>query len=141
MKAIEVAEMLLGKGRVNRIMSIDLHVDFEGQKLVDMFVRHIVEVFGFIGLLVGFFMEDFGIAVKVWLIGLVVAVLICVPPWWFFRKHPLQWLSVEERTKNEKKARKELKKQKSKKKSSKRKDASSTSSDSTSTKSTPSNSK
>ncbi|TDZ27620.1 Signal peptidase complex subunit 1 [Colletotrichum spinosum] len=41
---------------------------------------------------IGYFLQDIKLAVYVGLIGTVVTLLLVVPPWPFYKGHPVEWL-------------------------------------------------
>jgi signal peptidase complex subunit 1 len=47
-----------------------------------------------ISFLVGFFLQNITLALKVGLAGTALTFLVVVPPWTFFNKHPVKWLPV-----------------------------------------------
>jgi signal peptidase complex subunit 1 len=47
-----------------------------------------------ISFLVGFFLQNITLALKVGLAGTALTFLVVVPPWPFFNKHPVKWLPV-----------------------------------------------
>lgn len=49
-----------------------------------------------IGTAYGWATQSLECALYGWLGGLALATIICVPPWPFYRRHPVSWLPVEE---------------------------------------------
>jgi hypothetical protein len=47
-----------------------------------------------IAFLVGYVLQDIALALKVGLGGTALAFLLIVPPWPYFKRHPLNWLPV-----------------------------------------------
>jgi signal peptidase complex subunit 1 len=47
-----------------------------------------------ISFLVGFFVQDIALALKIGLAGTALTFVAIVPPWPFFNKHPVKWLPV-----------------------------------------------
>jgi len=73
-------------------------MDYEGQKLAELLFYWIICSFGGVGWVFGYIHQDFTMVFYVWLVGVVLSVLICVPDWPFFNRHPVQWLeSVPDR--------------------------------------------
>jgi len=58
----------------------------------------IILSFGGVGWIIGYFQQDFMIVFKFWLVGVVISVVLCVPDWPYFNRHPIKWLeSVPDR--------------------------------------------
>lgn len=49
-----------------------------------------------VGFVAGYAKADFGVTFYVWAAGFALALLVAVPPWPWYRRHPVQWLSEEE---------------------------------------------
>jgi signal peptidase complex subunit 1 len=47
-----------------------------------------------ISFLIGFFLQNIALALKVGLAGTAITFLVVVPPWPFFKQHPVKWLPV-----------------------------------------------
>ncbi|KAI1375743.1 SPC12-domain-containing protein [Hypoxylon crocopeplum] len=73
---------------------VDGQIDFEGQKLAESLATALLGVVGGIAFLVGFFLQDIALALKIGLGGTALAFLLIVPPWPFFNRHPVKWLPV-----------------------------------------------
>ncbi|KAH3760451.1 signal peptidase complex subunit 1 [Pelomyxa schiedti] len=71
-------------------------MDFKGQEQAEFIFKIILISFGVVGWLAGFFQQDFRLTIFVVLVGLAVSLLVCVPSWPIFRRHPLYFLSSEE---------------------------------------------
>jgi len=77
-------------------------MDYEGQKLAEDLFYYIILIFGAIGWIYGYFQQDFAYVFYAWSVGMVTSVVLCVPDWPFFNRHPVQWLeSVPERRNKE----------------------------------------
>ncbi|KAI0013956.1 SPC12-domain-containing protein [Xylariaceae sp. FL0662B] len=73
---------------------VDGQIDFEGQKLAELLATAVLTIVGVVSFLVGFFLQDIALALKIGLGGTALTFLLVVPPWPFFNKHPLKWLPV-----------------------------------------------
>ncbi|XP_026477935.1 signal peptidase complex subunit 1 [Ctenocephalides felis] len=73
------------------ITSIPTHMDYEGQARAEKLSRLIVTLFGVIGLIYGYVVQQFSMTVYILGAGFVVALLITVPAWPFYRLKPLNW--------------------------------------------------
>mmetsp|Transcript_11702 Transcript_11702/g.22431 ORF Transcript_11702/g.22431 Transcript_11702/m.22431 type:complete len:82 (+) Transcript_11702:119-364(+) len=67
-------------------------MDFEGQKLAEIIFHILIISFGAVGWVIGYFQQDFTVVFQAWLVGLVLSVIICVPDWPFYNRHPVKWL-------------------------------------------------
>jgi|Dee2metaT_10_FD_contig_21_8007923_length_391_multi_4_in_0_out_0_1 signal peptidase complex subunit 1 len=67
-------------------------MDYHGQKLAEWIYYILTIIFGGIFWIIGYIMDDFTITVYGWFCGLVISLLLCIPDWPMFRKHPVQWL-------------------------------------------------
>ncbi|GAX23251.1 signal peptidase complex subunit 1 [Fistulifera solaris] len=73
-------------------------MDYEGQKLAELIFYIIILTFGCVGWVIGYFQEDFTVVFQAWLAGVVLSVILCVPDWPFYNRHPIKWLeSVPDR--------------------------------------------
>ncbi|KAI0816668.1 microsomal signal peptidase 12 kDa subunit-domain-containing protein [Xylaria sp. FL0064] len=73
---------------------VDGQIDFEGQKLAEVLATVLLSVVGAISFLAGFFLQDIALALKIGLGGTALTFLVVVPPWPFFKRHPVKWLPV-----------------------------------------------
>ncbi|KAH9903725.1 microsomal signal peptidase 12kDa subunit [Xylariomycetidae sp. FL2044] len=71
---------------------VDGQIDFEGQKLAELLATALLAISGAVSFLVGFFLQDIALALKIGLAGTAITFLVVVPPWPFFKKSPLNWL-------------------------------------------------
>ncbi|KAI1454943.1 SPC12-domain-containing protein [Annulohypoxylon moriforme] len=74
--------------------AVDGQIDFEGQKLAEILATVALVIAGGVSFLVGFFLQDIALALKIGLAGTALTFLIVVPPWPFFNRHPVKWLPV-----------------------------------------------
>ncbi|KAI1384504.1 SPC12-domain-containing protein [Hypoxylon trugodes] len=74
--------------------AVDGQIDFEGQKLAEILATVVLSIVGGISFFVGFFLQDIVLALKIGLGGTALTFLLIVPPWPFFKQHPVKWLPV-----------------------------------------------
>ncbi|KAI0181039.1 SPC12-domain-containing protein [Hypoxylon sp. FL1284] len=74
--------------------AVDGQIDFEGQKLAELLATAVLATVGGVSFLVGFLLQDIALALKIGLAGTALAFLLIVPPWPFFKQHPVRWLPV-----------------------------------------------
>ncbi|KAF0316288.1 Signal peptidase complex subunit 1 [Colletotrichum sp. SAR11_59] len=70
-------------------------IDFEGQKLADLLATLVLSASGALAFLVGFFLQDIKLAVYIGLAGTALTFLLVVPPWPFYKQHPVKWLESD----------------------------------------------
>ncbi|OLN81588.1 putative signal peptidase complex subunit 1 [Colletotrichum chlorophyti] len=67
-------------------------IDFEGQKLVDILATLLLSISGALAFIIGYLLQDIKLAVYVGLGGTALTFLVVVPPWPFYKQHPVKWL-------------------------------------------------
>ncbi|OHW96347.1 microsomal signal peptidase 12kDa subunit [Colletotrichum incanum] len=67
-------------------------IDFEGQKLADLLATLVLSASGVLSFIIGYLLQDIKLAVYVGLAGTVLTFLLVVPPWPFYKQHPVKWL-------------------------------------------------
>mmetsp|Transcript_21180 Transcript_21180/g.68323 ORF Transcript_21180/g.68323 Transcript_21180/m.68323 type:complete len:105 (+) Transcript_21180:2671-2985(+) len=67
-------------------------MDYKGQKLAEMIYCYLIVVVGAIAWVCGYVAESFKVTFVIWLGGLVVSMLLCVPDWPMFNRNPVEWL-------------------------------------------------
>ncbi|KAI0871492.1 microsomal signal peptidase 12 kDa subunit-domain-containing protein [Hypoxylon argillaceum] len=73
---------------------VDGQIDFEGQKLAEILATLLLSIVGAVSFLVGFFLQDISLALKIGLGGTALTFLAVVPPWPFFNQHTVKWLPI-----------------------------------------------
>ncbi|CAB3384351.1 Hypothetical predicted protein [Cloeon dipterum] len=76
--------------------SIPTHMDYDGQKRAENLSRLIITLFGVVGLVWGYIIQQFSQTVYILGAGFVLACLLTVPPWPMYRRKPLQWQKQKE---------------------------------------------
>jgi len=85
-----------------------IYMDFKGQELAEKIFYYLIFIFGVIGFVVGFILQDFGITTQSVGAGAILSGLIMIPDWPFFNKNPITWLSPDTEEKKKKKKGKNL---------------------------------
>jgi signal peptidase complex subunit 1 len=67
-------------------------MDFEGQKLAESLIYRLLVLFGAVGFVVGYAAGSFRLMVLINAAGLALTLLVVVPNWPIFNRHPLSWL-------------------------------------------------
>merc|ERR1711899_665540 len=79
------------KNEMDYFNSFESHMDYEGQSKAEFVSRTIVVLFGVVGFVFGWYIEQFSQTVYILGAGLVFAAILTVPPWPLFRSKPLNW--------------------------------------------------
>jgi signal peptidase complex subunit 1 len=91
--------------------AVEGQIDFKGQHLAEFSGTTLLSIVGVriifhmrhlevltaiqaISFLVGYSRQDIKLALALGLIGTVITFLIVVPPWPFFKTHPVKWLPI-----------------------------------------------
>jgi len=78
------------------MLGISDHMDYAGQKLAERVLQVVIVLFGAIGWLYGYYIEDFFMTVKILCAGFVVATVLTIPPWpCLYRRNPLKWVQSQ----------------------------------------------
>lgn len=67
-------------------------MDWQGQKLTELLMQYMLFGSALLGFLLGYFFESYRLMMWFNLVGVVLTFIITVPDWWFFNRHPVQWL-------------------------------------------------
>ncbi|XP_019755141.1 signal peptidase complex subunit 1 [Dendroctonus ponderosae] len=76
--------------------SIPVHMDFEGQHAAEKFSRIIITLFGIVGLIWGYAIQQFSQTVYILASGFFLASILTIPPWPMYRRKPLNWQPARE---------------------------------------------
>ncbi|ETN61821.1 signal peptidase complex subunit 1 [Anopheles darlingi] len=73
------------------MLDIATHMDFEGQGRAEKLSRIIITLFGGVGLIWGYIIQQFSQTVYILIAGVLLASILTIPPWPIYRKKPLNW--------------------------------------------------
>ncbi|XP_060532897.1 signal peptidase complex subunit 1 [Cylas formicarius] len=73
------------------IKNIPTHLDYEGQARAEKLSRIIITLFGAVGLIWGYIIQQFSQTVYILGAGFLLAALLTLPPWPMYRRKPLNW--------------------------------------------------
>merc|ERR1712098_555889 len=73
------------------LASIPVHMDFVGQGRAEKLYQIIIVLFGVVGLVWGYTIEQFSQTVYILGAGLLLASLLTIPPWGIYRSKPVKW--------------------------------------------------
>ncbi|CAM8980041.1 unnamed protein product [Rhodiola kirilowii] len=77
-------------------------MDWQGQKLAEQLMQILLVSFALGGFATGYFLGSFLLMLQINGIGVVVTLIVTVPNWPWFNKHPLTWLEPIEAEKHPK---------------------------------------
>lgn len=67
-------------------------MDFEGQRRAEQHLLRALLLFGLVGFVAGYATSSFRLMVYVCAAGLVFSLLLVVPDWSWYNRHPVPWL-------------------------------------------------
>ncbi|VDD85809.1 unnamed protein product [Enterobius vermicularis] len=67
------------------------YIDFVGQRKAERIYQVILVLFAIIGFILGYITQQLSVAIYTLGIGLLLSVLLVVPPWPFLRQNPIHW--------------------------------------------------
>ncbi|CAH0549486.1 unnamed protein product [Brassicogethes aeneus] len=73
------------------INAIPTHMDYDGQARAERLSRYIITLFGAVGLIWGYIIQQFSQTVYILGAGFALAALLTIPPWPMYRRKPLNW--------------------------------------------------
>ena len=68
-------------------------IDFEGQKLSDFYYHWIINIFTIIAMIVSFYYQKLSYGVFICIVGILLAFIVCIPPWPMYNRNNINWLS------------------------------------------------
>jgi signal peptidase complex subunit 1 len=67
-------------------------MDYQGQKLSENLFYYIIILFGSVGWIYGYILQDFTYVFYSWSVGVAISMVLCVPDWPIYNKNPIKWL-------------------------------------------------
>ncbi|CAH1993485.1 unnamed protein product [Acanthoscelides obtectus] len=71
--------------------NIPTHMDYEGQARAEKLSRIIITVFGVVGVIWGYVIQQFSQTVYILGIGFALSLILTIPPWPMYRRKPIKW--------------------------------------------------
>ncbi|CAG7825031.1 unnamed protein product [Allacma fusca] len=75
-----------------------LHMDYDGQARAEKLSRIIILLFGAVGFIWGYIIQQFSETVRILGAGFVLAAILTIPPWPMYMKKALAWQKVRPNT-------------------------------------------
>ncbi|KAI1000051.1 hypothetical protein K3495_g8148 [Podosphaera aphanis] len=72
--------------------TLEGQIDFKGQKLAELLATILLSTAGALSFVVGFILQDIVGALYIGLGVTGLTFFLVVPPWPFYRRHPVNWL-------------------------------------------------
>ena len=76
---------------LDAIKSIPVHMDYVGQGRAEKLYQIIIVLFGAVGLVWGYTIQQFSQTVYILGAGLLLSSLLTIPPWGIYRSNPVVW--------------------------------------------------
>ena len=67
-------------------------MDYKGQEAAELVYQVIIAIFGVVGFVWGYILQDLTRSFHVWCVGMAIASLVCLPSWPCFNRNPIKWL-------------------------------------------------
>jgi len=75
-----------------------LHMDYDGQARAEKLSRIIILLFGAVGFIWGYIIQQFSETVRILGAGFVLAAILTIPPWPIYKRKALNWQKPRPRT-------------------------------------------
>ncbi|KAK9721293.1 hypothetical protein K7432_003520 [Basidiobolus ranarum] len=74
-------------------------IDFSGQKLADQLYQSVLVISAVVAFIAGYLSQSHIIMLEVFGAGILLTLLLVVPPWPMYNKNPLNWLPAVKKAK------------------------------------------
>ncbi|KAF8497894.1 microsomal signal peptidase [Russula emetica] len=71
-------------------------IDFEGQKLVERIAHYATIELAVFSFFIGFLFQSIQVTFATFGLGVAAILVLVIPPWSMYNKHPVTWLSPKE---------------------------------------------
>jgi signal peptidase complex subunit 1 len=72
-------------------------MDIRGQARAEFYYQILMIISALIGLCLGYARQDFMVTVHVFVLGFFAALLVSLPDWPMYNRHPIQWQPVKDK--------------------------------------------
>ncbi|XP_043475247.1 signal peptidase complex subunit 1 [Leptopilina heterotoma] len=86
------------KDWIEYFKNIPTHMDYEGQARAEKYFRIIITLFGMIGFIWGYVVQQYSQTIYILGAGFLLAAIITIPPWPMYRRKPLDWQKPQSET-------------------------------------------
>ncbi|AXA51001.1 signal peptidase complex subunit 1 [Malassezia restricta] len=69
------------------------NIDFQGQALAEYLLHRVMIVSAVVAFITGYIRQDLSLCYQIVGAGLLVCVLLCIPPWPAYKRYHVKWLS------------------------------------------------
>ncbi|KAH8548490.1 putative signal peptidase-like protein 12 kDa [Umbelopsis sp. PMI_123] len=80
---------------------LECNIDFEGQRLAELISQVILTISAIIGFLYGYVQQSLEATVLIFGVGFAITLLVTLPPWPFYNRHPVKWVSTQDEKTND----------------------------------------
>lgn len=67
-------------------------MDYKGQQICEILYYILTILFGGIAWIIGYYSHDFQITFHGWCIGMILALILCIPDWPLYNRNKVVWL-------------------------------------------------
>ncbi|KAI8978531.1 microsomal signal peptidase 12kDa subunit [Pilobolus umbonatus] len=73
---------------------LECTIDFEGQRIADTITHALLLASGMMSFAVGYYYESMLLLTGVFVAGLLLTLILVLPPWPMYTKHPQPWREI-----------------------------------------------
>ncbi|KIY70608.1 microsomal signal peptidase 12 kDa subunit [Cylindrobasidium torrendii FP15055 ss-10] len=81
--------------------ALEAKIDFHGQALVELIAKAWLVVAAVVSFVVGWWFQSLRLTLVAYGASTLILAVVVLPPWPMYNKHPVKWLPVKEKPKNE----------------------------------------
>ncbi|CAM0138190.1 unnamed protein product [Umbelopsis sp. WA50703] len=80
---------------MNLAQYFEWNIDFEGQRMTDLCLNVILPISAIIAFVYGYIQQSLVATLAIFGGGILLSLLVVLPPWPMYNSHPVKWLPVE----------------------------------------------